>query len=951
MRAVASAPAQTIGPVQGEILGGEFRIERELGNGSMGVVYLAHHLVLDRAVAIKVHRVADPSAAQRLLREARAAAQVEHENVLVVYGVGTWHDSVFVAMEYVSGPTAREWVDEAPRSWREIVELYLEAGRGLAAAHAAGLVHRDFKPDNLLVGRTASGGRGRARVADFGLARAAAQTDATDITITSAPRHDAAATDHISGSPAYMAPEQFQRADVDARADQFSFCVALFEALFGRRPFHGADLLALATAIATGEYEEPRGGVVPAHVRRVIRRGLRVDPAARFPDMPALLAELARDPSAVRRRRLGLLAAVGTTGLATWLSLRPSDAMQGCTDVPDIASWWTPAKAQALQSSLRASGRGFADDSFARIDTALGARSEAAAGALADACQATHVEGTQSRRLLDAQRECLVQRGRELHALLELLNRGDAEIADRAVIAVERLTPIERCRSDKLETLFLEVAPEQRAATDAAYELLAQVVELRSTGRFDEALEVGGARLAEVEALGQPALVASFRLQLALVAGNLRDLERARAELQPAVAAAILAGDEALAAEIAIQGIYVDGYLGNATELGEHWSGLAQAWVDHADAPAALRRELLANRGMAARVAGRFEQAVADHTLALELLERDEPGRELERAGLAAALAETYRTMGKPADALPMGQAAVESYAASVGEAHPYYANAMSLVGAMQLELGDFAAAQTSFERSIAIGEAALGVDSPRVAQTLANLGAVYAHTGRVPEAIQLMTRALAAMKKQGGAPDAMQVMLVSNLAANYWTSGEKQRARDMQAEAIELARTVAGTDNPLYAQQLVTNAGMYLPDSPERALEDAERGYAILAEDLGEDAMQRVNAAAVRAAALVAVGRCPEATPILEDAVARMTRALGATHPLLAMPLASLARCHIAAERWEAALAALDRASALMQTADDPGHRELVELQIRAYAGRGDRARADELRRTLDAR
>jgi tRNA A-37 threonylcarbamoyl transferase component Bud32 len=439
---VAAAPAVSLRPELGEVIDGVFRIEQPLGEGGMGVVYLAQDLTLDRKVAIKLHRVATARAADRMLGEARAAAKIAHENVLVVYEAGTWNGHVFIAMEYVDGWTARQWIHDAPRTWQQVVALYLEAGRGLAAAHAHGLVHRDVKPDNVLIARsTTPGGRGRARIADFGLARAA--SDAFDQSVDGmvATASARAVTDGIAGSPAYMAPEQLVRGDVDARADQYAFCVALHEGLFGRRPFEGAELSLLGASGSQGAIALPRDGAVPASVRRVLRRGLSPDPAARFPSMDALLAELGHDPEATRRRRLGLATAVVATGLVTWAAMRRPDPMAGCTETPAIDTWWTPAQATDLQAALRRSGRPFADDVFGRIDAALTAHTAAATDSLARACAATFVEGTRSSVELQGHRECLTQRGREVSALLEVLGEGDPEVVDRAMLAVDDLPP------------------------------------------------------------------------------------------------------------------------------------------------------------------------------------------------------------------------------------------------------------------------------------------------------------------------------------------------------------------------------------------------------------------------------------------------------------------------------------------------------------------------------
>ncbi|MBL8969241.1 MAG: serine/threonine protein kinase, partial [Myxococcales bacterium] len=240
---------------------GRFTAVRQLGAGGMGVVYLAYDEQLDRKVAIKVlqeRRSADTGSLghARLLREAQAMAHVSHPNVAAVYEVGPIGEQVFVAMEFVEGKTLTQWLAAGPHDWRAVVEMFCQAGRGLAAAHAAELVHRDFKPENVIVGDD-----GRARVLDFGLARAS--RDLPTVPPAELPGHELRMSSSLSaqltqagslvGTPAYMSPEQYVRAAIDARSDQFSFCVSLFEGLYGSRPFWGQTLSELMAAIARGK--------------------------------------------------------------------------------------------------------------------------------------------------------------------------------------------------------------------------------------------------------------------------------------------------------------------------------------------------------------------------------------------------------------------------------------------------------------------------------------------------------------------------------------------------------------------------------------------------------------------------------------------------------------------------------------------------------------------------
>jgi hypothetical protein len=303
-------------------------IRRVLGAGGMGVVHAAYDPVLEREVAVKVIRVtgAASGARARILREARAIARISHPNVVHVYSADAFDDQVAIVMELVQGQTLRQWLADRPRTWQEILAVFVEAGRGLAAAHDAGLVHRDFKPDNVMV-RT----DGRACVLDFGLARALEAQTADGATVPLTPETARAisaeatvtleasgAIDHASpdaapsrvtatgalvGTPLYMAPEQHLGAPTDARADQFAFCVALYRALFGQHPFDDTTYATLVTSVVTGEYRAPARKRAPPYVTAALRRGLSVDPEQRFPGMHALLASIALDAAGQRHRR------------------------------------------------------------------------------------------------------------------------------------------------------------------------------------------------------------------------------------------------------------------------------------------------------------------------------------------------------------------------------------------------------------------------------------------------------------------------------------------------------------------------------------------------------------------------------------------------------------------------------------------------------------------------
>ncbi len=342
---------------------GRFVIVDTIGQGGMGVVYSAYDPALDRRVAIKLLRRGgggsqDSGGTARLAREAQAMARLSHPNVVPVYDVGRVGDSLFVAMEFVDGVTLHEWLKQRPRSWRDVVAVFLAAGRGLDAAHRAGIVHRDFKPANVLVGAD-----GRTRVTDFGLARSvhgelppestSDQTPAISLDTPLTMRGS------VMGTPGYMAPEQYLGQQTSPATDQFAFCVSLYEALYGARPFKGTDLATLQRLTQSGEVPPPpKGSTVPAWLFPIIARGLTTDPLRRHASMRALLALLERDPSAQRRRwALAGGAALLTLGIATGLWSWPRVRASSChRDTERLATVWNDEAARTRSAPSRPPG-------------------------------------------------------------------------------------------------------------------------------------------------------------------------------------------------------------------------------------------------------------------------------------------------------------------------------------------------------------------------------------------------------------------------------------------------------------------------------------------------------------------------------------------------------------------------------------------------------------------
>ena len=570
IRAIARAPEVdvfgfTLEP--GTVVDEVFQVERQLGKGGMGVVFLARDLQLGRPVAIKVHTRSEDESG-RLLREAQAMAAVVHENVLPIHRVGTVEGRVYMAMQFVEGGTARSWQKDEPRSVREIVALYIAAGRGLAAAHARGVVHRDFKPDNVLVTR-----RGVPKVADFGLARSAEPTAVTDDALPSLGHTTATGT--MLGTPAYMPPEQFTNDGIGPATDQFAFCVSLWEALFGQRPFVANTVPELLAAIVDAQILEPKGSRVPSRLARVLRRGLAAQTQDRYPSMDALLAALEHWLAGPRRRRVVALtsltiAAIATAGIAVFVdSDEPAPAAVAvapapCEGGPDrIAETWSTQTREATSKALAEVDVAYADETTTRVIAAIDAFAEDWQTEYRDACEATHVRGDQSEALLDRRMQCLDDALLKLDSVTALLQAPNPQVLSKAAWAVAKVSDLSRCRNseallaetpepsdpesaalarrvlaldyeiDALETLGLNAAAvaaarsvvvAARAVGDAPVVEAASVYRLghalSRNGQYDEAAEVLEAAYTQAAGIGAANEAARAATTLAVLLGG-----------------------------------------------------------------------------------------------------------------------------------------------------------------------------------------------------------------------------------------------------------------------------------------------------------------------------------------------------------------------------------------------------------------------------------------------
>jgi tetratricopeptide (TPR) repeat protein/tRNA A-37 threonylcarbamoyl transferase component Bud32 len=808
-------PTPTLAELQPGAVIGRYVVLSRLGQGAMGVVYAAHDPQLGRKVAVKIlhHEADDDEGRGRLLREAQALARLTHPNVVAIHDAGTLGERVWLAMEFVEGKTLGAWLKERRRPWPEVLRVLHGAGLGLAAAHDKGLVHRDFKPDNVML--TADG---RALVMDFGLAkpedqRPTASTVAVQIPTTSATSFDALAADltrvgSVVGTPAYMAPEQFLALHIDARADQFAFCVALWEALFGERPFAGDSPTALCLGIMRGKLRPtPREVRVPAWLRRAVVRGLASEPGQRWPGMPALLAELARGQARSRRRRtLAVLAALASLAALAALAMRVDHQgrVRACDDLAAALPWDRDVE-DRVRAAILATGASFATTTAERVPPGLAAWAERWRVVRRATCEHADVDRTWDPGLRARADECLAEHQARFTALVDALAAADASLAQQAVGAVVRLPAPDRCGQP--HDLSLRPAVPDGVHTDVAAvrRQLARVATLDVTAQYVPAASLADEALARAIALDWPPLIAEARYHVGVLQMRAGEFKNSEDSLTAAYVTAGTAGAGEVTADAAIQLVAV------ARERAHH--GEALAWGKAATVALAalgggaddLRTAALAGTvAIVHKNAGNYAEARADNLRTLALRERLLGPDHPDVAYVLNNLANLEQTVGDFAAARPLLERAVQINTRAFGPDHPDVALSLGNLALVHYEQNDGAGARALHERALAIAEPALGPDHPTVAAMLANLATTHLALGEREPARDLYTRALAIEERVYG-PDHPEVAAsLTNLATIDGLLGDHPTARARHARALAIFERSLGQDHPDLSVPLV---------------------------------------------------------------------------------------------------------------------------------------------------
>lgn len=829
---------------------GRYLVLSRLGAGGMGVVYAAYDPDLDRKVAIKLLRPREQDAEEakeghiRLFREAQAMARLSHPNVITVYDVSTAYGQVFVAMEFVDGYTLRDWLDEKSRSTAEIAEMFLLAGRGLAAAHVSGMVHRDFKPDNVLVSRD-----GQIRVSDFGLARKVQSlkdsVDAHDLASLLLKKPPDAARQGgkpalkaqlthpgaIMGTPAYMAPEQFRGDATDQRTDIFSFCVAFWEALYGKHPFSDGDLGELYVALTQGKLRvPPQGRKVPGWLHLLLVRGLATEPKNRYQTIQPLLHELARDRRRAQRRTIGALLTIVLLAVGLWSGrklLSRNEAL--CRAAPQrMHLVWNDVTQSAVQKAMVATGHPLAESVAKRIAVELERYTSEWASMRIDACAATHIRGEQSEALLDLRMGCLDRRLQEVEALLHELQQVDRNTIERIVSGRYDFTPVAACAdvASLRNPVPLPDKPEIRARVEVLYRDLAALKAREYVGKYSEILPAARAAVDTARTLHYEPSEAEALSALGFLELRNGDVAGAERDFRQAAEHALSSHHGLILARALILLYHVVGINKRKYDQAELLKPLALAAIK-ADAGAALYLpQFLSDSCVIATAQELYFEAVPLCEEAITLQAKQTGEQSAQVAAFMNNLASVYRHSGRTNEALQKYQRALEIILQGGDRQNPLATMTLRNMASLLYDAGRFTEAADRYDEVLQLVEQKVGGDDPKLLGALQTVVLSQLHLQRFALARASAERMLRIAQNSFG-------FVHQNTAMAHNMLAQVLFAQKLYADSLqhyELARTVyeEAKENEDLAENFIGIAGCL------RELGRAKEGVPIVEKALG---------------------------------------------------------------------------------------------------------------------
>ncbi len=803
-RAVARARiAEKLFARKEEVVVGRYHLLEQVGEGGAGIVWGAWDPELDRRVAIKLVRATHAAARERIVAEGHALAKISHPNVVPIHDVGVIDEHVYLVMEWVRGKTLRAWASE-PHSAREIVAVYRAAGEGIAAAHRGGLIHRDFKPDNAMLGDD-----GRVRVLDFGLAR----------TETELERGGA-----VAGTPRYMAPEQTKGRILTAAVDQYAFGVSLREAL---------------------------GDQVPGWIAAIVARATAEDPADRYASFQQLLAALARDPR-LRRRRLAIagLAVIATAGAVAvpLLATRSTDPCEGGEE--RIAAAWNPERAAAVVAlgPLAPIARERLDR-FTR-DWVVAEH---------QACAATRVAATQSESMLDRRMLCLHRAHAQLAAVVAAVTTADPNAVEHAPEQLALLPDLAAC-ADVASLGAQAPLPADRDLRTKLEQLGAQLATMRSRVLLSAPIPVADADIlvATAQGLGWAPLVAEAIYVRALVIeqGGVADT----AAFEAAAVSALTSSNDEIAAYAMADLAWKHAGDGDRARASS-WAALAEAVRLRLGRDPALGARIAGAQAIALANGPHPAEALAMRRRQVELA-REAFSDPLNEATNHLSLAIGHHAAGQPDDALREAQTGLAQAEGLVGPEHPELIEFLEASSSYAMDLGKLAVASELAQREIAIIERRYGPESRKLTSPLIAMAGIAQRRGDPKRGRDLSRRALAILDRTDpGSPDAGG--LVMNLGLFAAQLGELDAARAYADRALAVLEPLWGKDNPqlidVYVLIGYVARGQQRLDDSTHALE-----HAVALADAAGAGVDRSNPRIELAETLRARGKAADAVRLL---------------------------------------------------------------------------------------
>jgi tetratricopeptide (TPR) repeat protein len=807
---------------------GRYLVLAEVGRGARGTVVSALDPELDRKVALEVlHAAARGGDRGRLQREAQALARLSHPNVMVVHDVGTWTDSaggphVFLAMELVEGERLSDWLAGGRRSALSILDAFVQAGRGLAAAHAAGLVHGDFSPHNVLVGAD-----GRVRVTDFGRA--------------------SMAPEHLEGHPAEPPADPA----ANPAADQLAFCVALHEALQGR---------STGTSLARG---------VPRAVARALARGLAADPEARHRSMDDLLDALQRRSSWIWR--VVPATVVALAGLGLYGALAPThDWCEGVADRLDEV--WGPSRRRKVEARFAAIAAPYAQDVWSSVATELDRRTEAWGVAQREACVQQATEPAVAARRM----ACLHRRLESMRSFTDLLLEADAAIVEHALEGLEGIGTVDECDRARGGPMAHDAAGEE-ARLELTSEL-SRIDVYGDLGRFRDAVDAARSARARAVTLGDRWLEAEAVYGLARALEDDGRPDEAEQAYHDAFAVALAAGHDEVVARAAMS-VAVLVSQSERTQDARRWIEHAEGAVERLGEGAGRLAPQLENaRGRVAHLAGDFEASREAFERALRLREATLVGDDHSAlASYLVNLGHALAELGRLEESAATMERAADLEERRYGPDHPRLATTLAALCGTLSELDRTDEAITHCARAREIFQGTVGESHPRMGTTLTNLGNAYGRAGRYSEAIEAYEAARRNAEAAYGPDDGRTALVLNNLGVLHELQGEHEAALDYHGRSLEIMARVLGEDHPRTAVARM-NFGSALGKLERWAEAEpvVRRALATLEETRGDDHPDVALALGMLAETYLKRDRPAEAVPLLERAREVIARADG---------------------------------------------------------------------------